>query len=207
MLAILTLFKFTHLKFSFATWYITLYPSQKGLSSVMKTICDLSFSHIQSNLYQRKWIITGFRKDLPKKLRRIGNNLSCPSRNHFSWLTCDTIILLLYIPCKGIHVTFNMYVPVLLSSWNLTNFMLGFIKVGFVVYPKRQSLFEKLQYHALIIRENEINLLLMINLALVHSKWQIALAKSVCTKNKWNAEFWNTFFSTKSKLTIRFLIF
>ena len=47
-----------------------------------------------------------------------------------------------------------MYVPVLLSSRNLTNFMLGFIKVEFVVYPKWQSLFEKLQYHALIIREN-----------------------------------------------------
>ena len=63
-----------------------------------------------------------------------------------------------------------MYVPVLLSSWNLTNFMLGFIKVEFFVYPKWQSLFEKLQYHALIIRENEIILFSMMNLALVHSK-------------------------------------
>lgn len=63
-----------------------------------------------------------------------------------------------------------MYVPVLLSSWNLTNFMLGFIKVELVVFPKLQSLFEKLQYHALIIRENEIILLSMMNLALVHSK-------------------------------------
>ena len=152
-----------------------------------------------------------FSKGLPKRLSRIGNNLSCPSRNHFSWLTCDTIILLLYIPCKGIHVTFNMYVPVLLSSWNLTNFMLGFMKVEF---PKRQSLFEKLQYHALIIRENEIILLSMMNLALVHSKWQIALAKCVCTKKRMKRRVLKYllmtfffFFSTKCKLTTRFLVF
>ena len=183
------------------------------LSSVIKTTCELSFSHKQSNLLPTQMDNYWFSKGLPKRLSRIGNNLSCPSRNHFSWLTCDTIILLLYIPCKGIHVTFNMYVPVLLSSWNLTNFMLGFIKVEFIVFPKRQSLFEKLQYHALIIRENEINILSMMNLALVHSKWQIALAKCVCTKKRMKRRVLKCllmtyiFFSTKCKLTTRFLVF
>ena len=70
MLAILTLFKFTHLKFSFATWYITLYPSQKGLSSVMKTMCDLSFSHIQSNLLPTQMDNYWFSKRFAKKAKQ-----------------------------------------------------------------------------------------------------------------------------------------